>query len=44
LSKQAALIEFIEHSHSIDSLKKIYKEKNLGEIYKIMFKNNYEEA
>lgn len=38
------MIEFIPNSISIDSLKKVYKEKNLYEIYKIKFKNNYEEA
>ncbi len=44
LSRTAALIEFIPNSFSIDSLKKIYKQKSLYQIFQIMFKRNFEEA
>lgn len=44
LSKTAAMIEFLPNSHSIDSLKKIYKEKSLYNIFRILFSKNFEEA
>jgi len=44
LSKTSAMIEWIPSSHSIHSLKLIFNEKNLYNIYKTMFSNNFEEA
>jgi len=44
LSKKSALIEWIPNSMSIDSLKKLYKEKSLYDIYKAMFTGQFEEA
>ena len=44
LSKTAAMIEWIPNSSSINSLKKIYNEKNLHVIFKTMFTRNFEEA
>ena len=44
LSKSSGLIEFVENSHSVSSLKKIYQGLNLHEIFREKFKNNFEEA
>lgn len=38
------MIEFIEDSISISSLKKIYENKTLKELYEAKFPNNFEEA
>lgn len=43
-SKTAAIIEYLPNHHSIDHLKKIYKEKSLCNIFKIMFAKRFEEA
>ena len=44
LSKTSALIEWIPNTMSIDSLKKLYKEKSLYDIYKTLFIGQFEEA
>lgn len=44
LSKTSALIEWVPNTASVDSLKKLYKEKSLYDIYKTMFIGQFEEA
>jgi len=44
LSKSSAMIEYIPDSNSVSGLKKIYNDKNLLSIYKVMFSNNFHEA
>ena len=44
LSKTSAMIEWIPNSHSVHSLKTIYNEKNMANIYKTMFGVKFEEA
>lgn len=44
LSKSSAMIEYIPDSNSVHGLKKLYNDKNLCSIYKVMFSNNFHEA
>ena len=44
LSKTSAMIEWIPNSNSIHSLKRIYNDKNLCNIFHSMFSANFEEA
>ena len=44
LSKSSAMIEYIPDSNSVSGVKKIYNDKNLLSIYKVMFSTNFHEA
>ena len=44
LSQDFGLFEFVENSVSISKLKKVYSGKNMNEIYRSKFGNNFEEA
>lgn len=44
LNNNSSMIEYVENSISISSLKKIYLGKSLSEIYQIKFHNRFEEA